>query len=181
MKMQSKVDPYTFYTVTSSYVRICRHGDKLTMSYMQIPEQAKRFRPEIQEELMAIFEERHPIVSCPNCGKQFRKESSRKYCSQECYTAAARKRKKETEKIPRGRECKWCGKNFVSLKYNQFCNNSCRNKYESTKKKKKELVETKTPWESHLNEKMQQAAALGINYAELQKQETLRQVGRVVI
>ena len=179
MKMQSKVDPYTFYTVTSGYVRICRHGDKLTMPYMQIPEQAKRFRPEIQEELMAIFEERHPIVSCPNCGKQFRKESSRKYCCQECYTAAARKRRKETEKIPRESKCKWCGKTFVSVNYNQFCSYSCKNKYEATKRQ--ERVETKEPRESHLNEKLQQAAALGINYAELQKQETLRQVGRVVI
>lgn len=180
MKMQSKVDPYTFYTVTSGYVRICRHGDKLTMPYMQIPEQAKRFRPEIQEELMAIFEERHPIVSCPNCGKQFRKEGNKKYCCEGCYTAAARKRKKETEKIPRERECKWCGKTFVSLNYNQFCSYGCGYKYKAAKNQD-EQSEFRQTRQSHLNEKLQQAAVQGINYADLQKQETLKLVGRVVI
>lgn len=179
MKMQSKCDPYTFYTVTSIYIRIVRLNDKLTIPWGQIPEQAKRFRPDIQEELMAFYTERHPIIICPNCGQQFRKEGNKKYCCEKCQYAAARERKKEVEKTPRERECKWCGKTFISLKYNQFCNNDCRNKHEAARKQKKN-DEFRQERQSHLDEKLQQAAVQGISYADLQKQETLRQVGRVV-
>ena len=183
MIKHSKVDPDTYYTVTSIYIRMVRHNDKLTIPWGQIPEQAKRFRPDIQEELMAFYTERHPIIICPNCGKQFRKEGNKKYCCEKCQYTAARERKKEAEKTPKERECKWCGKTFVSLKYNQFCNNDCRNKHESAKKQKKndEQSEFRQTRQGHLNEKMQQAAVQGISYAELQKQETLDLVGRVVI
>lgn len=179
MKMQSKVDPYTFYTVTSSYVRICRHGDKLTMSYMQIPEQAKRFNPKIQEELMGFYKDKHPLIPCPHCGKLFRKEKGRKYCCQECQDEAAKKRKREREKNPKERECKWCGKVFVTTNYQQFCSNDCRNADAETKKQERsEFRKTK---QGHLDEKLKQAAAAGTSYAEMQRHETLKMVGRVVI
>ncbi len=165
MQVQSKFDKDTHYVVTSGYVRICREGDKMTISMVNIPEQAKRFRAEIQEELMAIWVEKHPLIPCKLCGKMFHKGSKRRYCSPECSDKANRINMREKQ-LQHKVVCKRCGQTFTGRVDKRFCSPEC-------KKKKK--------WESHLQEKLQLAEANGTTYAEMQRQETLKMVGRVVI
>ena len=175
MIVQSRVDPDTYYTVTTKYVSVRRHGDRLTMQYMQIPEQAKRFKPEIQEELMAIFTEKHPLTECVYCGHKFYKENGRKYCGSECYEKAQSENAQKNGK--KEHPCSWCGKLFVGYTNTKYCGAECKKEGRQSKKKE----DTRPTWKNHLQEKLQQAEAQGMTYAELQKQKTLDLVGRVVI
>lgn len=176
MKLQSKVDPDTYYTVTSRYVRMCRHGDKLTMQWPQLPEQAKRFRPDIQEELMAIYSEKHPLTVCPCCGQKFYKTDGRKYCSPECYAKAASEKAKSRQS-QQTQTCLWCGKEYLGYNGRKYCGSVCKKEARQSQSKE----DTRKTWEGNLNEKLKQAKGQGMSYAEMQKQETLKQVGRVVI
>ena len=71
MKVQSKVDSETFYSVTKTYLRISRNGDSMKFSYCDIPEKSKIFCLEIQNELMEFYKIKHPTVVCDVCGKEF--------------------------------------------------------------------------------------------------------------
>lgn len=172
MKIYSKVDPDTYYVSTSVHVRMCRNGDRLTIPNLQIPEQAKRFNPAIQAELMAIYDEKHPLITCGCCGKEFRRTENRKYCSSECQEEAKKNRRKAYENTPR--TCVWCHEKFLPKNYSKYCSTKC-------KKAAEEVVTEQETWESRLDEKLQQAATMGISYADIQKQETLKLVGRVMI
>lgn len=182
MKIYSKVDPDTYYVSTSVHVRMCRNGDRLTIPNLQIPEQAKRFNPAIQAELMAIYDEKHPLIKCGCCDKEFRKTDNRKYCSSECQEEAKRKRRKAYEDTPK--ECKWCHEKFLPKNYSKYCSTKCKTAA-MDEQKQKQMAEKvgaeQETWQSNLNEKLQRAASLGISYADMQKQETLNRVGRVVI
>lgn len=176
MQVQSKFDPSTYYVVTSKYVRICRDGDKMTMSYTQLPEQAKRFRQEIQEELMAIYTQKHPLISCGWCGKQFHEGANKRYCSKECSHAA------KSEKIRQAQRhqlqtCVWCGKTFEGYGKRKYCSATCKKENMAAQK----TEEFRPTQESHLQEKLQLAESKGMTYAEMQKQETLKMVGKVVV
>lgn len=176
MQVQSKFDKDTHYIVTNGYVRICREGDKMTISMVNIPEQSKRFRPEIQEELMAIWTEKHPLIPCEFCGKMFHKGIKRRYCSQECGNEA--KRKMELERIMNQKQtCSWCGETFIGCNSKLYCSPECKQKGKGGKTK----AETLKTWESHLQEKLQLAESKGMTYAEMHQQETLKMVGKVVI
>jgi len=176
MQVQSKFDPATYYVVTSKYVRICRDGDKMTISYGQLPEQAKRFMPEIQEELMAIYTQKHPLVSCKWCGKPFHEGANKLYCSDECKHAAGNERSRLRQCV-QFQTCVWCGKEFQGYNGRKYCSKACKKESMSANRKE----DTRGTWESHLQEKLQQAEAQGMTYAEMQKAETLKMVGKVVI
>ncbi len=176
MQVQSKFDKDTHYVVTSGYVRICREGDKMTISMVNIPEQAKRFRPEIQEELMAIWVEKHPLIPCECCGKMFNKGVKRRYCSPECSYKS--KRIKESERAMNQQQtCSWCGETFIGSNSKLYCSPECKQKGKGGKTK----AEALKTWESRLQEKLQLAESKGMTYAQMQQQETLKMVGKVVI
>ena len=179
MKLQSNIDSDTYYTVTTKYVRMCRNGDKLTMQWSQLPEQAKRFRPDVQEELMAIYSEKHPLIACPCCGKKFHKANGKKYCSQECYDRFSYEKAKSRHTL-KTQTCLRCGNEFFSNCRRKYCGSVCEKEARRSKPKKTKEDSRKT-WESSLNEKLKQAKGQGLTYAELQMQETLKQVGKVVI
>ena len=186
MKVLSRIDPDTYYVVTSNHVRMVRNGDKLTIPYCHIPEKAKLFKPEIQAELLGFWEEKYPERPCKVCGTLFRSNKPQEvYCNSECRKVSKYNYQKTYNEKPVERQCVWCSNTFsVSNKsIIKYCSTKCRNAAVAKKKKGKaeEQAMEKKQWQSRLNEKMHQAAALGIDYAELQKRETLKQVGRVVI
>lgn len=180
MKIYSKVDPDTYYVSTTSYVRMTRNGDKLTIPNQQIPMWAERFNEGIKAELLEIYDQKHPLVKCPRCGKEFRKANTMKYCSptcmQEVHREKARQRSKDYKKTLK--QCEWCGENFHPSRYGKCCCKECHEKKRAADRHEEYQLET---WESHLQEKLQMAEAQGMSYAEMQKQETLKMVGRVVI
>lgn len=99
MKVQSKVDSETFYSVTESYLKISRNGDSMKFSYPDIPEKSKIFCPEIQNELMEFYKIKHPTVTRDVCGKEFvAQKSNQKRCSKECSAIYDRKRTNERNK-----------------------------------------------------------------------------------
>ena len=189
MKVLSRIDPDTYYVVTSIHVRMVRNGDKLTIPYCHIPEKAKLFRPEIQAELLAFWEERNPEHPCKICGKVFRAAPKKVYCSPECQVAGKRairqacasKRKPPT---PSTQVCEYCEKLFTAATVRKYCSQECKTaaitikQHEAREKRAEKKTEKK---KSHLEEKMKLAASMGIDYGELQRRETLKQVGKVVI
>ena len=188
MKILSKVDTDTYYVVTTNHVRMVRNGDKLTIPYCHIPEKAKLFKPEIQAELLGFWEEKYPERPCKVCGTLFRSNRPHDvFCSPECKKASRSAYRKSYNEKAVERQCGWCSNTFAVPASNsrRYCNTECRKAAAAKKKElEKEAVETtteETKWESRLNEKLQQAAALGITYADIQKRETLKQVGGVVI
>lgn len=186
MKVLSRIDPDTYYVVTTNHVRMVRNGDKLTIPYCHIPEKAKLFKPEIQEELLAFWEEKYPERPCKICGTLFRSNRPHDvYCKPECKKVNTSNYRKTYNEKAVERQCGWCSNTFSvpSSNSRRYCSTECR-KAAAAKKKEMEAEEPtteKTKWQSHLNEKLQKAAVLGISYADIQKQETLKQVGGVVI
>lgn len=183
MKVLSTVDPDTYYVVTSNHVRMVRNGDKLTIPYCHIPEKAKLFKPEIQAELLGFWEERYPERPCKICGTLFRNNQPQaSYCSPECQSAGRRANKQayENKRKVQIRVCEYCNKVFTEGTGRKYCSPECRTA--ATTIKQQEAREKKTEKKkSHLEEKVKLAASMGIDYGELQKRETLKQVGRVVI
>lgn len=72
-----------------------------------------------------------PLVTCPNCGKQFvrgSRQTNKKYCSHECqsrYNAATQYKKKNPE-AGETVACAICGAEFVSDHYHRvYCSKEC--------------------------------------------------------
>lgn len=187
MKVLSRIDPDTYYVVTSIHVRMVRNSDKLTIPYCHIPEKAKLFKPEIQAELMAFWEERNPAHPCKICGKVFHSPMQQVYCSPECREAgkrAARQAYKQAyreSKQPQSKVCEYCKKVFTEGTGRKYCSQECRTAATTIKQQEARDKKKQEKKKSHLEEKVKLAASMGIGYGELQKRETLKQVGRVVI
>ena len=187
MKVLSRIDPDTYYVVTSIHVRMVRNGDKLTIPYCHIPEKAKLFKPEIQAELLGFWEEKYPERPCKVCGTLFRSNKPQDvYCSSECKKVSRDNYRKTYNEKPVERQCVWCSNIFSvsNRSANKYCCQKCRTaaitiKQQAAREKRAEKKTEKK--KSHLEEKMKLAASMGIDYGELQRRETLKQVGKVVI
>lgn len=180
MKIFSKVDPDTYYVSTTSYVRITRNGDKLTIPNQQIPVWAERFNDAIKAELLEIYDQKHPLIKCARCGKEFRKVNTAKYCSPTCMQEEHRERMRVRSRDYKQtyKQCEWCGKNFHPSRYGKCCSEECHEKKRAADRHEEYLPETR---KSQLAAKLKQAESQGMTYAEMQRQETLKMVGRVVI
>lgn len=184
-KIKSKTDPETCYFVNDQYIRMVRDGDSLTMRIGHIPEIAKRFKSEIQEELMDFWRDRFPAKPCNVCGKMFHGAKQHMYCSDECRGIGTKQKRADYREVYREmlnqpRECERCGKVFSNGNNRKYCSEEC--KKAATYEKQQETYERKRRQRmSQLDRKVLQAEEMGVRYADLQKQETLKMVGRVVI
>lgn len=182
MKVFSKVDPDTYYVIVGGYVKMRRHGDCLTIPYGQIPEQAKRFKPEIEEELMGFYRDKFPARPCKICGKPFHATAVRWYCSPECSKEANRRNNRASaERIMRQeKQCQYCGKTYTGTG-RKYCSDTCQKAATAIKQRETVGKKKNKKRKSQLDKKLKLAEAKGTTYAEMQKQETLKMVGKVVI
>ena len=97
MKIQSKVDKDTTYSITAAYVRISRGGDAMRIPYAHIPNQAERFCEPIKEELMEIYKDRYKEKKCLYCGKLY--HGPKAYCSDDCSKSSKAPPNRELEEI----------------------------------------------------------------------------------
>ena len=178
--IRSEYDKDTIYSVGVSYVSVQREGEVMRIPFRQIPTVMKVFREEIQTELMVFYEERYPMIACPICGKEFRKNGTHKYCSEECKVKArkiAYREKYEMEFKAAGyTKCKYCGKPFKPLsgKY-KYCSDECRKKAHSKAKTRKPRKDPLAL--SRIN---REARSQGLTYGQLQAQKYIEQMKGVL-
>lgn len=72
---------------------------------------------------------------CKHCGRPFRSENGREYCSDNCRKESTKEiwrkaNNKRYKKIPEKevRYCVCCGKTFYGTEVNKYCSVKCRNK-----------------------------------------------------
>lgn len=176
------------YGIAAQYVNVQRDGEVMRIPFRQLPTVSKVFCEEVQAELMAIYDERHPEKYCSICGKPFRYGKMRNYCSVECRDKGnkannrryweEKKEKQERKEI----KCGVCGKTFTppNGRY-KYCSDECRKiaaaeqmrtiNTGKRKPKKDPLVLSK------LN---QEARSKGLTYGQLQAQKYMQQMKGVL-
>lgn len=177
----SKYDKDTIYGIAQQYVSIQRDGEVMRIPFRQIPTVMKVFREEIQAELMEIYDEKYPIVSCAICGKPFRKGKIRNYCSDECRNEGNKRnnhRYWEESKQKKEVKCGVCGKTFTppTTRY-KYCSDECRkiaaanqtriSQGRKQKPKKDPLI---------LSRINQEARDKGLTYGQLQAQKYMERM-----
>lgn len=184
--IQSKFDKETTYTLHTQYVSIQREGEAMRVPFRQIPNIIKGMHKEYQAELMEIYREKYPIVTCIICGKEFeRTRQKQTMCSEECRrkkVSLDKKNKRELEKATKQKKCEICGKTFLATSNgSKYCSEECKNygRYLSDLRKGKcKRKPKKDPL--ILPRKNQEARSQGLTYGQLQAQKYIAQMKGVL-
>lgn len=177
----SKYDKDTIYGITTQYVSVQRDGEVMRMPFRQIPTVSKVFRKEIQAELMEIYREKYPIVTCIICGKEFERTRDKQImCSETCRRKKVSLDRKNQPKHEK--KCAMCGKFFMATSSNnKYCSDECKEqgKYDSeVRKGRRKRNPKKDPLIlSRLN---QEARSQGLTYGQLQAQKYIAQMKGVL-
>lgn len=126
----SKYDKDTIYGIATQYVNVQRDGEVMRIPFRQIPTVSQVFCEEVRAELMAIYDERYPMLPCPICGKLTRREGNKKYCSEECRKKGAAELNSKYYYEQKGelkKKCLVCDKIFYppNNRY-KYCCEECR-------------------------------------------------------
>lgn len=182
----SNYDKDTIYGIATQYVNVQRDGEVMRIPFRQIPTVSQVFCEEVRAELMAIYDERYPMKNCLICGKPFRPEKAKNYCSVECREEGNRinnRRNYFKNKPSLERNCPVCGKTFTPPNGRIiYCSDECRKravamKLSSVGEKSKRKPKKDPMILTRLN---QEARSKGLSYGQFQAQKYIAQMKGVL-
>ena len=172
--------PYVAYIITKGYVRARGYGDEQAIIFSRIPEMVEDWEEPMKSEMMGFYEAKFPILTCPVCGKKFRKKGTQVTCSPACSYRRHLDRSKELQYEKVKCSCSVCGKTFTKRRHQDkyVCSAECSKEYTKTNKGVVDRTKKKKKG-SQIVQIEKEARAKGLYYADIQKQKTLAMVGGV--